>query len=75
MKQVLLKKVVIIVGKLTKSRVLQGGAGIRRALRAGMGQQNFPHHAGRGEDGARQNLVRRRQKPHPSDPLRPHCHP
>ena len=41
MKQVLLKKVVIIVDKLTKSRVLRGGAGIRRALRGRDGATKF----------------------------------
>ena len=34
MKHVLLKKkIVIVMGKLTRSRVLQGGAGLRGALR------------------------------------------
>ena len=37
MKQVLLKKIVIVVGKLTRSKVLWGGARLRGALRSGDG--------------------------------------
>ena len=37
MKQVLLKTIVIVVSKLTRSRVLRGGVGLRGALEAGMG--------------------------------------
>ena len=64
MKQVLLKKVVIIVDKLTKSRVLRGGVGIHRALRGRDGATKFSPSCGarRGGDGARQNLAVRRQK-------------
>ena len=45
MKQTFVKKIVIAVNKLTRSRVLKG--------RAGMGQENFPCHARWGRDGAR----------------------
>ena len=54
-KQVLLKTIVIVAGKLTRSRVLRGGPGFRVAQGAGMGQENFPHHARRVRDGVRQN--------------------
>ena len=46
MKEVLLKKIVIVVGKLTRSRVLQGETEIHRPQTAGMGQENFPRYAG-----------------------------
>ena len=42
MEHVLLKTIVIVVGKLTRSRVLQGGAGLYRAPRAGDGAKKFP---------------------------------
>ena len=35
MKQVLLKTIVIVVGKLTRSRVLRSGAGLCRVSRGG----------------------------------------
>ena len=57
MKQVLLKTIVIILGKLTRNRVLRGEKGFRGALK--------------GKNGVRQNHVGRRRKPHLSDPPRP----
>ena len=48
MKQVLLKTIVIVVGKLTRSKVLRGGAGLHGASRSGDGTRNFLRHAGRG---------------------------
>ena len=51
MKEVLLKKIVIVVGKLTRSRVLQGETEIHRPQTAGMGQENFSCYAGQGEAG------------------------
>ena len=78
MKQVLLKTIVIVVGKLIRSRVLWGGAVLRRApkgrdgasLRKAPkgrdGARKFPHHVGRGEDGVRQNHAGRGRRPHPS---------
>ena len=45
------KKIVIVAGKLTRSRVLWSGAELRGALR--------------GKDGARQNHMGRRKRPHP----------
>ena len=40
-KQVLLKTIVIVAGKLTRSRVLQGGPGLRVALGGGDGARKF----------------------------------
>ena len=71
MKEVLLKKIVIVVGKLTRSRVLQGETEIHRPQTAGMGQENFSCYAGRGRDGVRLNLAGWGRRPHPSDPPRP----
>ena len=52
MKQVLLKTIVIVVGKLTRSRVLQNGAGLRGALR-GWDKKIFSVIQGGGRDGVR----------------------
>ena len=41
MKQVLLKTIVIVVGKLTRSRVLRGGVGLREAPRGGDETRKF----------------------------------
>ena len=41
MKQVLLKKIVIVMGKSTRSIVLWGGVGIREAPRGGDGVRKF----------------------------------
>ena len=48
MEEVLLKTIVIVVGKLTRSRVLRGGVGrgFARPQGAGMRQENFPRHVG-----------------------------
>ena len=47
-KQVLLKTIVIVMGKLTKSRVLRGEAGLRGALRGGdEARKFFPSCGGR----------------------------
>ena len=51
MKHVLLKKIVIVAGKLTISRVLWSGTEFRETLM--------------GKDGARQNHVGRGRRPHP----------
>ena len=55
---------VIVVGKLTRNRVLCGGAGLCRALRGGDGARNFPHHVGRGGDGAGKIHVGQGRRPH-----------
>ena len=56
------------MGKLTKSRVLQDGAELYRASRSGDRVRNiFFCHAGRDEDGVKQNHVRWGRKPHPSN--------
>ena len=57
MKQVLLKTIVIIVGKLTRNRVLRCETGFREALKGG--------------DGVRQYHVGQGGKPHPLGPPRP----
>ena len=41
MKHVLLKTIVIVVGKLTSSRVLRGGLGLREAPRGEDGARKF----------------------------------
>ena len=71
MKQVLLKTIVIVVSKLTRSSILQGGAGLCRAQGAGMGQENFSCHAEQGRDRVRQNHVGQGKRPHLSDSLCP----
>ena len=55
MKQVLLKTIVIVVGKLTRSRILWGGVGrvFARPQKAGMRQENFPRHVERCGDGVK----------------------
>ena len=57
MKQVLLKIIAIVVGKLTRSRVLRGGAGLRGAPRDGNGARKFfpSCEVGRGGNRVRQN--------------------
>ena len=50
MKQVLLKKIVIVMGKLIRSKVLWGGAGLYGAPRGRMGKKIFPVKRGGGED-------------------------
>ena len=57
MKQVLLKTIVIVVGKLTRSRVLRCGAGLCGAPR--------------GRDKVRQNHTGWGRRPHPLDPPYP----
>ena len=67
------KKIVIVVGKLTRSRVLLGGMGLHGGPRGeDWAGKFFPScGAGRGRDGLRQNHVGWGRKPHPSDPSRP----
>ena len=69
MEDVLLKTIVIVVGKLTRSRVLQGGVGwgFVRPQGAGMRQKNFPRHAGWVENGVKQNHMGWGRRPHHSD--------
>ena len=50
-KQILLKKIVIIVDKLTRSRVLGRGAGICRAPKGVDGTKKISNHAGQGGAG------------------------
>ena len=61
MKQILLKKIAIIVAKLIRSRVLQVGWGFTGLQGAGMEQENFSQ---------RQNHMRRVWRLHHLDPLR-----
>ena len=68
MKDVLLKTIVIVVGKLTRPRVLQGGAGPQGVR---MGQENFSRHVRRDGYRVRQNHVGHGRRPHPSDPPHP----
>ena len=67
MKHVLLKTIVIVVGKLTRNRVLWGRVGFCRTPR---GKKNFPIMQGgarQGGDWVRQNHVGQGQRSHPSD--------
>ena len=52
-KQVLLKIIAIVMGKLTRSRVLWGGAGLCRVPRGGDGAGKFSPYVGWGKDGVR----------------------
>ena len=56
------------MGKLTRSRVLRGGAGLRGAPRGGEGARNFPHHVGQGGDGVRKINAGWGRRLHPSAP-------
>ena len=49
MKQVLLKIIAIVVYKLTRSRILRGGVGLRGALRGGDGAKKFSLSCGAGQ--------------------------
>ena len=53
MKHVLLKIIVIVMGKLTRSRVLRGGRGFVGPQETGMGQENFLYHIWQDEDRVR----------------------
>ena len=67
MKHVLLKTIVIVVGKLTRNRVLWGGVGFCRTPR---GKKNFPIMQGGARQGGnwvRQNHVGQGRRSHPSD--------
>ena len=79
MKHVLLKTIVIVVDKLTRSRVLQGGAGLRGAPLGGDGARKFSLSCeagwGLGKTkscgaGAKTPSFRTPPAPHAS-----HCHP
>ena len=67
------EKIVIVVGKSTRSIVLQSGARLCRAPRGGDGVGKFSPScgAGRGGDGTRQYHTGRGRRPHPSAPPRP----
>ena len=67
MKKVLLKIIAIVVGKLTRSRVLRGGARHRRALRGGDGAGKFCLSCMAGWGWGKTKPYGRGQRPHPSD--------
>ena len=75
MKQVLLKNIVIVMGKLTRSRVLWDGAGLCRALRGKNGVNKFSLSCGvrRGWDKTKPFGVG--AKTISFEPALPHCHP
>ena len=77
MKQVLLKTIIIVVGKLIRSKVLQGGAGLRGVLRGGDGgKKNFSIMQGRvGWGWGKTKLCEVGMKTPSFGPTPPHCYP
>ena len=75
-KQVLLKKNVIVVGKLIRSRVLRSGSEICEAPRGGDGARKFFQSCGMGRagDGVRQKPYGVGAKTPFFGPALPHCH-
>ena len=63
----------IVVGKLTRSRVFKGGTGLRKTPRSRDEVRKFSQSCGMGRrgDGVRQNHAGWRRRPYPSDPPRP----
>ena len=66
-----IKKIVLVVGKLTKSRVLRGEMGFRGTPRDGDGVRKFSPSCKAARDGTRQNYARRGRRPNPSTLPRP----
>ena len=74
-KQVLLKTIVIVVSKLTRSRVLRGGVGLRGALRGGDGVRKFFPSCKVGQKWDKIKPCRAGAKTSSFGPASPHCHP
>ena len=70
-KQVLLKTIVIVAGKLTRSRVLRGGLGLHVALRGGDGARKLSLSCEAGRGWGKTKPCERGRRPHPSDSPRP----
>ena len=66
-----IKKIVLVVGKLTKSRVLRGEMGFCGTPRGGDGVRKFSPSCKVAGDGTRQNYARRGRRPNPSALPRP----
>ena len=75
MKQVLLKIIAIVVGKLTRNRVLWGGAGLCRAPRGGDGAGKFSPSCGVGQGWSKMKPCGTEVKTPSFGPAPPHCHP
>ena len=77
MKEVLLKKIVIVVGKLTRSGVLWGGEGrgFAGASRDGDGARKFFPSCGGKQEWGKTKLCETRAKTPSFDPILPHYHP
>ena len=77
MKQILLKKIVIVMGA-NEQKVEFYKVELCMAPWVRMRQENFSRYARQGENRARQNHAGRGRRPHPlalSCPAPPHCHP
>ena len=66
-----IKKIVLVVGKLTKSRVLRGEMGFRGTPRGRDGVRKFSPSCKVVEDGTRQNYAWQERRPNPSALPRP----
>ena len=75
MKQVLLKTIVIVVGKLIRSRVLWGGVGLRRAPRVEDGARKILPSCGAGRGWGKTKLCGAGMKAPSFGPASPHHHP
>ena len=74
MKYVLLKKIVIVVGKLIRSRVLQGGVGFHGALKGGDRARNFFLSCGVGRGWDKTKQCGSRAKTSSFGPALAYCH-
>ena len=74
MKQVLLKTIVIVVGK-SRSKVLQDRAGLHRASRGGDGVRKFSLSCRAMQGWSKIKLCRTGVKILSFGPIPPHCHP
>ena len=75
MKKVLLKKIVIVVGKLTRSGVLRGRVGIRRAPNEGDGARKFSLSCRARRGWGNKKSCGLGAKTPSFGPTPPHCHP
>ena len=75
MKQVLLKTIVIVVGKLTRSRVIWGGAGFHKASRGRDGVRKFSLSCGVGRGWSKKKPCRAGPKIPSFEPAPLNCHP
>ena len=71
----LLKTIIIVVGKLTRSKVLQGGAGLCGVPRGRDGTRKFSQSYGIGQVWDKTKLCKAGAKTSSFGPALPHCHP